>query len=519
MEPIRRVLVLGGGSAGFLAAITLKTRLPDLPVTVLRSPDIGIIGVGEGTTAGIPRLLHGYLGVDLKEFFREAEPLWKLGLRLIWGPRPFFDYCFTPQMDLRYTALTRPTGFYCTDPDWSNVGIGTGLMSFDNVFLRGPNGLPITTQDFAYHIENAKFVGWLDGHARRLGVTVIDDTVTNVRQDEHGITGLDLASGGSADADLYVDSSGFASRLLGKALGEPFVSYKPTLFCDRAVVGGWDRGPDDPVKPYTTAETMAAGWAWQIEHEFRVNRGYVFGSAFLSDDDAEAEFRAKNSKVGPTRVVKFVTGRYERQWVKNVAAIGNASGFVEPLEATSLSTLADHSVSLAETIADSDRRPRDSHKAQFNLRCGRMWDAIRAFLAVHYRFNRRYDTPFWRACLADVELGAAAELIEYYQDNGPELTWRSTLLPPHDSFGMEGYLSLLVGQAVPHAHGPTIPEKEWATWRRIRGVIGEQTRRGFSTADALKLVRSDAWNWPANLFPRGPVAPFQPSATIPTRFD
>src|SRR4030095_13528653 len=111
-------------------------------------------------------------------------------------------------------------------------------------------------------------------------------------------------------------------------------------FNDRAVVGGWDRAAGEPIKPYTTCQTMNSGWCWQIEHERRVHRGYVYFSAFISDENAEREFRAACPRVGPTRIVKFVSGRYERNWVKNVVAIGNASGFVEPLEATALGVIA-----------------------------------------------------------------------------------------------------------------------------------------------------------------------------------
>ena len=138
--------------------------------------------------------------------------------------------------------------------------------------------------------------------------------------------------------DLYIDSSGFASVLLGKALAEPFISFQSSLFDDRAVVGWWPRG-EEPIQPYTTAESMSAGRNWRIDHETRIDRGYVYCSAYISDTDAEAEFRTKNPKVSDTRIVKFKTGRYVRGWVKNVVAIGNASGFVEPLESTALGAL------------------------------------------------------------------------------------------------------------------------------------------------------------------------------------
>ncbi len=294
-QRVKSLLVLGGGSAGFLAAITAKFRLPELPVTVLRSKDIGIIGVGEGTTLTLPQHLHDYMKLDIKDFYRVADPQWKLGIRFLWGKRPYFDYAFSHQLDTKYNLLSRMTGYYCNG-DWTYVGIPSGLMSHNRIMVRDPLGRPVVTNDLAYHIENEKFVTWLEAHARQLGVAIQDDTVEEVLQDEHGVTGLRLASGQTATADLFVDCSGFFSVLLGKALNEPFISYKSSLFNDRAVVGGWTR-TDEPIKPYTTAETMNAGWCWQIEHETRINRGYVYSSDFISDEEADAEFRAKTRRL------------------------------------------------------------------------------------------------------------------------------------------------------------------------------------------------------------------------------
>src|SRR5207244_1513825 len=162
-------------------------------------------------------------------------------------------------------------------------------------------------------------------HARRIGIAIGEENVVDVLQDEHGITGLKLASGREARADLFVDSSGFRSLLLGRALKEPFIPYRSSLFCDRAIIGGWER-EEEKVLPFTVAETMNAGWCWQIDHEHRINRGYVHCSDFMNEEEAMREFLEKNHKVSETKVVKFVSGRYRNLWVKNVVAIGNAAG-------------------------------------------------------------------------------------------------------------------------------------------------------------------------------------------------
>ncbi|HTK78374.1 MAG TPA: FAD-dependent oxidoreductase, partial [Gemmataceae bacterium] len=357
---VKKVLVLGGGSAGFLAAITLKQRLPHLQVDVLRSKDIGIIGVGEGTSFAVPRHLHGYMKIDQGEFYREVDPVWKLGIRYIWGPRPVFDYVFGPCFDTRYVALPKETGYYCQE-DTSDSSLNGALMARNKAFARTREGWPHIEPHYAYHLENEKFVRYLEALAARRGISIADGTVVDVRQDgDGGVADVLLASGERLSADLYVDASGFRSLLLGKTFGEPFVSFKSSLFCDRAVVGGWDRGADEPIQPYTVAETMDAGWCWRIDHTHRINRGYVYSSSFISDEDAEREYRAKNPKVESARVIRFMTGHYARAWVKNVVAIGNSNGFVEPLESTAIAHICVMSQNLAEMLAESEFQPRPS---------------------------------------------------------------------------------------------------------------------------------------------------------------
>src|SRR3954462_1828785 len=223
---VQRIVVVGGGSAGFPAAITLKARLTSLSVRGIRSKEIGIIGLGWGSTAGLTSRLHGYLNIDFREFYDRAQPQWKLGIRFLWGRRPFFDYAFEPQFGRDYVSLPKSPGYYVGDGAVDYAGIGSALMTENKAFLRRRDGRAHITHALAYHLENEKFVSFLDWYAARLGVEVLDDTILEVRRDEHGVAGLRLASGAAIDADLYVDCSGFASLLLGKTLGEPFNSFR-----------------------------------------------------------------------------------------------------------------------------------------------------------------------------------------------------------------------------------------------------------------------------------------------------
>ncbi len=495
---MQSILVVGGGSAGLLAALILKKKLPDLKVTVVRSKELGVIGVGESTTVAIPRILHGYLDLDPGEFYRRVLPSWKLGVRFLWGPREYFDYTFGRQIDWKWDELHRSNGYYCDD-DFTDVDVSSALMSHNKVFVRRDNGLPMVEPNFGYHIENQRFVAYLEEMAIQREIELLDQVVAGATQDEHGITAVMLASGQSLSADLYIDCTGFRSLLIGETLKEPFISFKTTLFCDRAVVGTWQR-TDEAIQPYTTAETMSAGWCWRIDHPDCIMRGYVYSSAFIGDDEAEQEFRAKNPKVSATRIVRFASGRFERSWVKNVVAVGNAGGFVEPLESTALSIICDAARILAGCLDECDRSPSPSYEHHYNLVMARAWDAIRDFLGIHYKFNTRYDTPYWQATRADTVLGPVQELIDFYEANGPSTFFRCNLLDSNNIWGMEGYLALLVGQKVPYRarYRPTANEQK--LWQTVRAKNRALAENALTVLEALDIVLKPSCRWQAGFF-------------------
>src|ERR1041385_1212193 len=199
---VHRIAVLGGGSAGFIAALTLKRRLPRLQVTVLRSPDIGIIGVGEGTTAAFPRHFFENLKLKPGPFYAEAQPTWKLGLKFLWGPRPEFYYAFASEYEQRFD-LPRNVGFF-VNGEPSYTGNVSALMAHDKAFTARRKNEPQLHNFHAYHIENKKLVAWLEKVSRDLGVEVRDVTVRPETGDG-GIAALLTESGERITADLYVD--------------------------------------------------------------------------------------------------------------------------------------------------------------------------------------------------------------------------------------------------------------------------------------------------------------------------
>lgn len=484
---IRKVVIVGGGSAGFMAALSLKIKIPRLEIVVIRSKEIGIIGVGEGSAIPFTYFIHHFLGISIAEFVQAVKPSWKLGTYFIWGPRKRFLFPFGRTLSGKLEGLSKANGYYCSS-DMENASLSAALMAGDKIFERGSDNRPILHMDFAYHIENESFAEFLESLATRLGVRILTDTVRHVHQNEQGVGGLDLASGHAETADLYVDCSGFGSLLLGKTLGEPFVSYKDTLFCDRAIVGGWPR-TNEPLRPYTIAETMNSGWCWQIEHPHRINRGYVYSSPFITDEEAQRELMDKNPKItGPTRIVHFTSGRYERSWVKNVVAIGNSSGFVEPLEATSLSIIATRCILLAELLLDSDLVAQPVDATIFNSLTARTWDGVRKFLATHYRFNTRLDTPFWRHCREHTDLAGAERIVEWYQQKGPSPYGAAGLVSPQDIFGIDGYLVTLLGQSVPHQSKFQPSEQELRKWNAAREQYKALASCAMSVSEALAMI-------------------------------
>ncbi len=491
---VSSIIVVGAGSAGLMAAVTLKTKLPHLSVRVVRSPEIGIIGVGEGTTAVFPRHFFEYLKLKPQSFYAEAEPTWKLGIKFLWGPRSHFFYSFAFEFEKRLPELTRNNGFYYSD-EFPWLGNASAHMAHDKAFPRQPNGLPLFHKNHAFHIENQKLAGWLERRCLGAGVTITDATVTPERGPQ-GIAALVTETGERISGDLYIDSSGFRSELLGRTLGVPFLSYTDTLFCDRAVIGGWPRTAE-PIHPYTVAETMDAGWAWQIEHEHFINRGYVYSSSFISDDAARAEHLRKNPKIPEdrTRVVKFRAGRYQKLWVDNVVAIGNSAGFVEPLEATALQVICVEVSSLADSLADSLGEPTPTLIELYNNYNTAAWDDIRDFLAVHYKFNTRLDTPFWRAARNDVALHKAQAIADFYRENGPSVVAAAALLHPSNSFGLDGYLAMLVGQNVPHGKPWNTPSREKDFWRQRSLKLADDAKQGMGVKESLAAIRSPHLKW------------------------
>ena len=491
---MRDVLVLGAGSAGLIAALTLKRMMPELTIRVVRSPEIGVIGVGEATTPNFPFHLFQYLGIPQRQFYTLAEPTWKMGIHFIWGPRGSFEYSFEPQLDVRVPELPRPNGYYC-DGDFGNMCLQSSLMTQKKAFPMQPGGGgPEIPSWHAFHLDNPRLVRTLELIARERDIEFIDAKVEGAERGPAGVSAIILEDGRRLSADFYIDASGFRSELLGRTLQEPFISYSSSLFNDRAIVGSWPHEPHETVLPYTTAETMDAGWCWRIDHEKEANRGYVYSSAAISDDAAREEFQRKNPRVSiRDRIVKFRSGRYRRGWVDNVMAIGNSCGFVEPLESSALMVVCWQCQTFVELIKYVGITPKINDL--FNRVWAETWDELRDFLSIHFRFNSLLDTPYWRQCRNEADISSLTGLLEFYEENGPTGFARYHLNNTGSQFGIEGFLVMLVGNKVPYRnrHQPT--EMEQQIINRRRDFFKTQAQQGLDVKQALTYIRHPQWRW------------------------
>ena len=480
-------------------ALALAKRLPDIETVVVRSTKMGVIGVGEGTIATIGRFLHGFLGIDPQRFHREVHPSIKLGIQFKWGNPTPFHYTFAPQFTAPSPAkvpLSLPRGYYCRH-DSSYADMISALMYHGKAAVCTDIGEPRLASAFAYHLENQHFVGFLETIASESGITKIDAVVKEVTTGPGGVDALLLDNDQRMEADLFVDCSGFRSELIGRVLNEPFVSFSEALLCDRALVGGWNRS-DEIYNAFTTAEAMDAGWSWRIEHDQIINRGYVYSSSFISDDQAEVEFRRKNPRLDQIRSLKFRSGVHRRAWVDNVVAIGNSYGFVEPLEATAIGMICASAGHLVQILEAGRHCLTDVQRRVFNSIRDSNWEQIRDFLALHYQPNQSIDTPFWQACRHDIPLGQAQDIVDYYQTVGPDFGALNTRLKG-DIFGAEGYLSMLVGQNVPYQREVNISHDE-QTACRLRAKMAQATKNAIDMKEYLELLRCGATQLPTQRY-------------------
>jgi tryptophan halogenase len=477
----KNVAIIGGGTAGYLTALLFKAEHSDIPVTLIESSKVPVIGVGEATSPEIRRFLFEILKFPALEFYQKVKPTWKLGIKFFWGlPGDYyFNYPFgSPDIKSAYS----------TDGHINKSSLTAVLMDQDSSFVvgtKGSNGEEhySTLSDdlfYALHLDNARFINYLKAKARERGIEYIDDLIVDAERKE-GSDDLQAVIGENGmryQYDFYVDCSGFRSLLLEKTLKSDFIPYNKSLFTDTAITG--NILDVEKTKTYTYAESMNHGWCWGIPMRGEYHRGYVFSSSHCSIEEATQEFLGKNPGVKSTKIVRFRSGRHREICIGNVFAIGNSFAFVEPLESTGIHMI----IKAAKTLVYNFRQLKKSPalKRKLNDDINDNWDYLRNFLSIHYKFNKKFDTPFWKDCREYTDISGIKHMVDLYYETGPLSYANNHLLSAINSsvkdniFGLVGFDVIMMGQGeMPKNFDWNIRNKHiWEanirTWKSIRSL-------------------------------------------------
>lgn len=490
-QAITSVGIIGGGTAGYLTALTLRAKRPWLDVTLVESIGIGIIGVGEATVPSMVPYLHNDLGIDPTELYRRVAPTWKLGIRFDWGTRP---NGFMAPFDWHSDSVG-VLGSLATQGDTRAFTLQSLLMAADKTpVFQQDNEAPLSLLPylpFAYHLDNARFVRFLTDLAEQRGVKHVDATIAQVALSAHDcIDHLRTKDGRVLDFDFYVDCTGFRSLLLDDALSSPYTSYVDSLSTDRAVTGVLPH--NGHIKPYTSALTMDGGWTWNIPTRYEDHVGYVHSSHFTSEDAAGEELQRRFPEVSNLKSVRFKVGRHEEIWKGNVFAVGNSYAFVEPLESSGLMMITLEALTLAATLPGSWADP--APRTVVNTTMRQRWDAIRWFLAIHYRFNGQRDTPFWRHSCKETDVSGLEPLLDVFRAGAP-LQFRNPFIrslleeAAPTFYGLEGFDCILLGQGVPARILPS--EERPADWQARKDAADLLVHEALPAADALRAYDED----------------------------
>ncbi|MFN3211861.1 MAG: tryptophan halogenase family protein [Henriciella sp.] len=448
-QHIENVVIVGGGTAGWIAAAAMARLLGSaVKITLIESEAIGTVGVGEATIPQIRRL-NGALGLNEYEFVRETNGTFKLGIEFNnWG-----------HVGERYLHT------------FGDAGINLASLHFHHYWLRGRaeggsenlwdyslhhkaaysnkfgrldrvGKTSMTGLAYAFHFDAGLYARYLRKHAEANGVTRIEGKVVDVLlTPETGfIESVTLERGETISADLFIDCSGFRGLLIGQALGVEYQDWSRWLPCDGAVAVGCES--TQPLLPYTKATAHEAGWQWRIPLQHRTGNGHVFSEQFTSEDRA-TELLLSNldgAPMGEPKRLRFTTGRRQKFWHNNCVSLGLASGFLEPLESTSIHLIQSNISKLIELFPDKGFDP--STEREYNRQVGHEYELIRDFLILHYHRTDREDSEFWRYCKNMSVPDSLTEKMALFSNNG--LLYKDV----EDLFRESSWVQVMVGQGL-----------------------------------------------------------------------
>jgi tryptophan halogenase len=451
-DRIRKVLIVGGGTAGWMAAAALSRiigEIPDLRIELVESDEIGTVGVGEAT---IPQILlfNSLLDIDEHDFVRATNATYKLGIE-------FVDWT---RLGHRYV---HPFGFYGLDMKgiefhhyWLKgraLGDPALLDAYSLAIVAGLQGRfahprpdqrnsPLAKISYAFQFDANLYAKYLRHLAEAAGVVRTEGRIVDVVQngDTGFVEAVVLQSGARIEAELFIDCSGFRGLLIEQTLKSGFEDWSKWLPCDRALAVPCELGGDH--QPLTRSTARPAGWQWRIPLQHRIGNGYVYSSAHISDDDAAATLLANldGAPLADPRPLRFMAGHRRKPWIKNVVSLGLAAGFLEPLESTSIHLVQS---SIARLMSLFPTRKFDELEIErFNTQTIQEYVDIRDFLVLHYMATERDDSPFWDYCRNIDPPEGVAYKIDMFRRNG-------RIFREHEELFTEtSWLAVLVGQGI-----------------------------------------------------------------------
>ncbi len=460
---INNIVIVGGGTAGWMAAAALARVLgSSCQVRLIESDLIGIVGVGEATVPHI-KAFNNLLRIDEADFVRSTRGTFKLGIQFLdWGRLGDtyvhgFGTTIGPELGLlpfhqywikaRQAGRAQEIGAYTLNT--TAAPRGKFMVSARDV----PAGSPLSNIAYAYQFDAAVYGQYLRAYAEKLGVERTEGLVEQVllHRESGFVEAVRLKSGERIPGELFIDCSGFRGLLIEEALHTGYIEYTHWLPCDRAVAV-----PCEKVgmpTPYTRSTARAAGWQWRIPLQHRTGNGYVYSSRHVSDDEAVATVLGNldGRALAEPKLLRFSTGRRKKCWNKNVIALGLASGFLEPLESTSIHLVQSGISKLLELF------PREGFDEvlvdRYNARLAFEFDRIRDFIVLHYHATERDDTPFWNQCRTMSIPPELKDNLDLFRDSGRFYRKADEL------FADISWIEVMLGQRIePRAYHPLVDQ-------------------------------------------------------------
>ncbi|MEE2002092.1 tryptophan 7-halogenase [Alkalimonas sp. MEB108] len=457
-QAVKEVVIVGGGTAGWIsAALLVKMLGKSIKITLIESEEIGIVGVGEAT---IPPVIHFNegLGIDEAEFLKETHGSIKLGIQFEnWGQQgdsymhafgsfgKDYPFCTFHHFWLKaqQQGLSGDFWDYSLNYQAAKRNRFNKLDAIPNVNLQG--------LVYAYHFDASLYAKFLRRHCEKLGVVRTEGRIDQVETDP--ITGhvsqLILQDGATLTGDLFIDCSGMHALLIEKTLNTGYEDWSHWLPCDRAWAVPTDRV--DHVVPYTRSIAHQAGWQWRIPLQHRTGNGLVFSSKYWSEDDAKAHLLASLDAppLAEPRLITFRTGRRLKQWNRNVVSIGLSSGFLEPLESTSIHLIQSGIIRLVKNFPHQGIKPEEV--AEFNRQSQLEFEHIRDFIILHYKLTQRTDSKFWRDCQQMEIPERLAKKMDLFKATGKVYREQDELFSPI------AWIQVMLGQGlVPEDYHPIV---------------------------------------------------------------